>query len=39
MRTRPIFKTFEQTKMFQILLYTLTKSFDSTNLIELTSSQ
>ena len=34
-RTHQIFKKFDQTKMFQILLYTLLKLLDSTNLIDL----
>ena len=34
-RTRQIFKKFDQAKMFQILLYTLSNLFDSTNLIKL----
>ena len=34
-RTRQIFKNFNQTKMFQILLYTLSNLLDSTNLIKL----
>ena len=33
-RARQIFKKFDQTKIFQILLYTLS-NFDSTNLIQL----
>ena len=31
----PIFKKFDQTKIFQILLYTLSNLFDSTNLTKL----
>ena len=34
-RTHQIFKKFDQTKIFQILLYTLSNLFDSTNLIKL----
>ena len=34
-RTRQIFKKFDQTKNFQILLYTLSNLFDSTNIIKL----
>ena len=32
---RHIFKKFDQTNMFRILLYTLSNLFDSTNLIKL----
>ena len=34
-RTRQIFKKFDQGKMFQNLLYTLSNLFDSTNLMKL----
>ena len=34
-RTCHILKQFDQAKMFQILLYTLSNLFDSTNLIKL----
>ena len=34
-RTRPIFSKFDQTKICQILLYTLANLFDSINLIKL----
>ena len=34
-RTRPIFSKFDQTKMCQVLLYTLSNLFDSINLIKL----
>ena len=35
MGTRPILKKIDQTNMFQILRYTLSNLFDSTNLIKL----